>query len=94
MRRQQQSKPMRRCIACYTSYPQNELQRFTLVDGEIVPDTDGKNDGRGFYLCKKRECLDVAIKKKAFNRICKKNVDPDTIRQVVEKVLDNTKEAQ
>lgn len=94
MRRQQQSKPMRRCIGCYTSYPQDQLQRFTLVDGEIVADTDGKNDGRGFYLCKKSECLDVAIKKKAFNRICKRNVDPDTIRQVVEKVLGNTKEGQ
>ena len=87
MRRQQQSKPMRRCIGCYESFPQNQLIRFTLVDGQVVADAEGKNDGRGFYLCKKQECLEVAIKKKAFNRICKKNVDPDTIRPVVENAL-------
>lgn len=94
MRRQQQNKPMRRCIACYTSFPQEELLRFTLQDGRVTADCVGRNDGRGFYLCKKRECLDLAIKKKAFNRICKKDVDPDTIREVVGNALDNTKEAQ
>lgn len=68
--------------------------RFTVKDGKIVIDTDGKNDGRGNYLCKKRECLELAIKKKAFNRACKMNVDSDTIREVVEKSLSNTKEGQ
>ena len=94
MRRQQQNKPMRRCIACYTSFPQEDLLRFTLQDGRVTADQAGRNDGRGFYLCNKSECLELAIKKKAFNRICKKDVDPDTIRQVVEEALSNTKEAQ
>lgn len=94
MRRQQQNKPMRRCIACYTSFPQEDLIRFTVNGGKIVLDTEGKNDGRGYYLCKKRECLELAIKKKAFNRACKMNVDSDTIREVVEKSLSNTKEGR
>ena len=85
---------MRRCIGCYTSFPQEELLRFTLQDGRVTADTDGRNDGRGFYLCKKRDCLDAAIKKKAFNRICKKMVDPDTITQVIEPLLNSTKEAK
>ena len=83
---------MRRCIACYKSLPQDELIRFTLVDNEIVPDQGCRNDGRGFYLCDSRDCLELAIKKKSFNRICKCNVDPDTTRQVAENVLSNTKE--
>ena len=62
---------MRRCIACYKSFPQDELIRFTLQDGEIVRDTESKNDGRGLYLCNKKECFDIAIKKKAFNRACR-----------------------
>ncbi len=94
MRRQQQNKPMRRCIGCYNSFPQDELIRFTLADGTISADDCGKNDGRGFYLCNKKECLELAIKKKAFNRVCKMNVDPDTIREVALKVLGNTKEGQ
>ena len=94
MRRQQQNKPMRRCIACYTSQPQDELLRFTLIDGNITFDKDVKGDGRGYYLCNNRDCLELAIKKKAFNRVCKKNVDPDTIREVANEIIGNTKEAQ
>lgn len=85
---------MRRCIACYTSFPQDTLLRFTLKDDVIIPDKDSKNDGRGFYLCNRRECLELAIKKKAFNRICRTNVDPDTIREVVMNVINDTKEGQ
>ena len=94
MRSQQQNKPMRRCIACYTSLPQDTILRFTLVDGNIVFDKGDKNDGRGYYICNKNECLELAIKKKAFNRICKTNVDPDTIREVVGNAINNTKEGQ
>ena len=62
---------MRRCIACYKSSPQDEMIRFTLWDGEIVRDKECKNDGRGLYLCNNKECFDIAIKKKAFNRACR-----------------------
>ena len=94
MRRQQQNKPMRRCIACYTSFPQDTLLRFTVKNSNIVFDSEDKNDGRGYYLCNSGDCLEMAIKKKAFNRVCKKNVDPDTIRQVAKDVPGNTKEGQ
>ena len=94
MRRQQQNKPMRRCIACYTSYPQDTLLRFTVIDGNIKFDSDGKNDGRGHYICNSSDCLELAIKKKAFNRVCKSNVDPDTIREAAQVVLGNTKEGR
>lgn len=66
-----QKKPMRKCIACNTSYPQEELIRFTLQDGEIVRDQDNRNNGRGLYLCNRKECFDLAVKKKAFNRACR-----------------------
>lgn len=83
---------MRRCIGCRTSFPAEQLIRFTLIGDDPIPDTDGKKDGRGFYLCRNRECLEAAIKVKAFNRICRKNVDPDTLRHVVESFLSDTKE--
>lgn len=69
--RKEQKKPMRRCIACNISYPQDELIRFTLRDGEIVRDTDTKNSGRGMYLCNKKECFDFAAKKNSFNKVCR-----------------------
>lgn len=66
--------------------------RFTIRDGEIKADSDGRNDGRGYYICPDHNCLDVAIKKKIFNRILKKNVDPDALKKIIEPMLDNTKE--
>lgn len=66
--KKEQKKPMRKCIACNTSYPQDELIRFTLQDGQIIRDKEIKNNGRGVYLCSKKECFDIAVKKKSFNR--------------------------
>ncbi len=78
---------MRRCIGCRQSKPQDELLRFTTVGQTVVADTDGKNDGRGFYLCKDKECLEMALKKKAFNRILKCNADTEEITRIVNEVL-------
>lgn len=70
-----EKKPMRRCIVCRTSKPSDELIRFTLQDGIIVKDVDKAKDGRGMYLCNNKECIELAIKKQAFSRVCKMNVD-------------------
>ena len=89
MRRHQSPKPMRRCIACRESKPQDELMRFTLKDGRIVSDKETKEDGRGIYLCRSRECLDIAIKRKAFNRVLRRNVDTKSIEEVINDAFDN-----
>lgn len=89
VRRQQTSKPMRRCIACRESKPQDELIRFTNNDGVLRADGDKPADGRGFYLCRDSECIETAIKRKAFNRACRRNVDAAEIREVIEQVLNN-----
>lgn len=78
---------MRRCIACRESKPQDELVRFTCKDGRIEADTDTKSDGRGFYLCPKRECADLAIKRKAFNRVLRMNVDAESIEKAISQVI-------
>ena len=44
--------PMRRCIGCRESFPQNQLIRLTFHDEAIHVDRDGKSPGRGVYLCK------------------------------------------
>lgn len=83
---------MRRCIACYKSFPQEDLIRFTLTENLVVPDDGSKNDGRGVYLCKNKDCLSQAIKKKSFNRAFKMLVDIDTNMEVIENLINNTKE--
>lgn len=59
---------MRRCIGCMESIPKKELVRFVAVNDEPQIDVTGKANGRGVYLCRKEDCFDKAIKKKAFSR--------------------------
>ena len=89
MRRHKTTKPMRRCIACRESKPQDELIRFVLNGQDPVIDLSGRAEGRGFYLCRNAECLKTAIKRKAFNRVCKRNLDEKEISRLVGQVLDS-----
>ncbi len=89
MRRHQTPKPMRRCIACRESKPQDELIRFTFDGTAVIADESGKRDGRGFYLCRDAKCAAEAIKRKAFNRVCRQNLDEKEIRNVIGQALDN-----
>lgn len=88
MRRHQSPKPMRRCISCRESKPQDELLRFTLSGDSILADKDGNSEGRGYYLCGSRECIENAIKRKAFNRACRTNVDAKSIETAINIALD------
>lgn len=83
---------MRRCIACYESFPQDKLARFVLIDGKVVPDFSGREKGRGAYLCKNDKCLELAMKKRAFNRTFKMDVDIDTNYEAIEELINSAKE--
>ncbi len=89
MRRHKTAKPMRRCIACRESKPQDELIRFVLKDDGPAVDKDGRAEGRGFYLCRSAECAQNAIKRKAFNRACRRNVEENKVRELVGHMLDS-----
>ncbi len=89
LRRHQTPKPMRRCIACRESKPQDELMRFTFDGVRVTADTGLKNDGRGFYLCADKGCMETALKRKAFNRVCRQNIDTEEIKRVIGQALDN-----
>ena len=89
LRRQQSAKPMRRCIACRVSKPQDELMRFTFDGTKVAADSGRPNDGRGFYLCADEGCIETALKRKAFNRVCRQNMDMEEIRKVIGQALDN-----
>lgn len=89
MRRHRTPKPMRRCIACRESKPQDELIRFTFDGKRVTADEGRPADGRGFYLCRSEECANTAIKRKAFNRACRTNINEEDIREVIGKALGN-----
>ena len=89
MRRHKTIKPMRRCIACRESKPQDELIRFVVNGQDPVVDLSGRAEGRGFYLCRSEECARTAIKRKAFNRVCKRNLDEKEISSLIGQIPDS-----
>lgn len=76
--------PMRRCIGCMTSFPQNELIRVTLYQGKLSVDKGGSAPGRGAYLCDNDECIEKARKSRAFSRAFHRKFD----REETDRILD------
>ena len=65
--------PQRMCLGCRESKPQNDLIRLSVSDGRIAI-SKGKEFGRGAYLCGSSQCLELALKKKAFQRLLKRSI--------------------
>lgn len=61
--------PQRMCIACRQMCDKDSLVRITRSkEGEISLDFDGKKPGRGAYICKSENCLNLAKKSHALDR--------------------------
>lgn len=71
--------PMRQCVGCQNMVSKRELIRVIKTsEGEIRLDATGKQNGRGAYICKKKECLEKAMKKHSLERSFKVAI-PDEI---------------
>lgn len=60
--------PIRTCIGCRLRDEQRNLLRLVRGDGEIVDGTRPRLPGRGAYLHLRRECLELAIRRRALAR--------------------------
>jgi uncharacterized protein len=69
------NKPVRRCVGCGRSAPQRDLQRFTAVDGELVPGAEAP--GRGAYTCRRLACFERAQAQRGFARALRQGVRVD-----------------
>ena len=58
--------PERMCVVCRQMKPKTELLRIVNGANGVAVDGTGKINGRGVYLCKCKECVEKAIKSKAF----------------------------
>ena len=67
----------RRCVACREAKQQSELLRVAHVNDEYLIDAQHKIGGRGAYVCKNDDCINLAIKKRLFNRSFKSNISED-----------------
>lgn len=79
--------PMRRCLATNESFPKKELLRIVRTpEGNVVVDVTGKTNGKGAYISKSMEALELAKKKKVLNRALECEI-PESIYEDIEKVI-------
>ena len=68
--------PLRMCIGCREMKPKAQLDRIVRKpDGEIVIDKTNKVSGRGAYICKCTDCLEIAEKINALAHTFSQSVD-------------------
>lgn len=78
--------PMRKCVATGESLPKKELIRIVRTpEGNVEIDETGKKNGRGAYLKRSVEAIDLAKKKKALARSLECEI-PDDVYEAL-KVL-------
>ena len=79
--------PMRRCLATNESIPKKDLLRIVRTpEGEVKVDLSGKLNGKGAYISKSMEALELAKKKKVLNRALEVEI-PQELYVEIEKVI-------
>ena len=79
--------PMRMCVITKEKYPKKELIRVVKdKEGNVSVDITGKKNGKGAYLKKDKEVIDMAQKTKLLEKHLDINI-PDSIYEELKKVM-------
>lgn len=85
--------PIRICLGCGEKLPKKDMLRIVRnKEGEIHVDPSGRMNGRGCYVCGKKECMDSIIRQKKLSRSFETNVEPfayETVKSEFEQWLNN-----
>ncbi|MCR4937510.1 MAG: YlxR family protein [Lachnospiraceae bacterium] len=81
----EKSTPERSCTVCGARREKSVLLRIVCTkEGVIEIDPFAKKNGRGAYICRDKECLLRAKKKKALSRAFKREV-PESVYDEIER---------
>jgi predicted RNA-binding protein YlxR (DUF448 family) len=77
--------PERTCVACRRTTAKRELVRIVRTpQGTVEIDPTGKTSGRGAYLCKGRQCWQLALKKERLDYALKAKLTPQEKEAILE----------
>lgn len=84
----------RMCIVCREMKDKKMLNRvvFDKSNNNLVFDKTGKANGRGAYICKSIDCMNMIEKKNVFNRNFKFNFDKEKIKMLCEEIIEYEKQ--
>lgn len=79
MNGKQKKVPVRLCLATMQPFPKKEMFRIVRTpEGNVIVDCGGKANGRGAYISKSKEAIEIAKKKKVLDKKLEIEV-PDSI---------------
>ena len=80
--------PMRTCVVTKENLPKKELLRIVrTADGAIEVDESGKMNGRGAYIKKDLEVLEIAKNKKILEKKLECKIE-DSVYEEIKKILE------
>lgn len=75
--------PQRSCVICRTQKNKNELLRIVRnQQNQIKIDNNGKEPGRGAYICYSLECLEKAKKSKRLEKNLEVRIEEPIYEQI------------
>ncbi|MEV6566227.1 YlxR family protein [Streptomyces sp. NBC_01456] len=79
--------PERTCLGCRERAAKGDLLRIVQIEGQCAPDPRGTLPGRGAYVHPTPVCLDLAVRRRAFNRAYRARGPFDTteLRRFIER---------
>ena len=79
--------PLRKCVVTQERLPKKDLLRVVKNnEGEVMVDLSGKANGRGAYLKRSNEAIDIAIKKNCLGRALECTIEQeiyDELRKII-----------
>lgn len=79
--------PQRTCTGCREVMPKKTLIRIVRTpDANIIVDPTGKANGRGAYICPRKECLEAALKSKRLSKALDTTISPDDLKKIEEEL--------
>lgn len=75
--------PLRKCVATGEQLPKKELIRIVRnKEGEVSVDPTGKKNGRGAYLKRSLDAIELAKKKKILNRVLEADIPEEVYEEL------------
>ena len=79
--------PLRKCLATNQQFPKKEMIRVVRTpEGNVIVDEKGKANGRGAYISRSLEAVEIAKKKKVFDRQLEVEV-PEYIYEELKRII-------
>lgn len=79
--------PLRKCVATLEQLPKKDLIRIVRnKEGKVFIDESGKANGRGAYLKKDKEAIEIARKKNSLGRALEVEIPEEIYEELLTKI--------